>query len=591
MSNRDRDKLGFENAAASGGRPGRGGWWRRVVPPACMAAALGLTGLMKHEIESTAAAGRADERPAGQAIGHAGQAAMPAALAWAVEFLRDHFTDEPCDFHAELMGDLANPRRRLLARVAPRGHAKSTCAALAYPLWCICEGRKRNIIIVTHEASLATQFVRDIRGELESNERILEAYGDLCVGEEGTEARRHEGTKGTRPSARGLAGTEARSTGPESGSPIPDLRSPIPAARRRRGKWTEAMFTTHTGVTVQAKGSGASLRGVRVGANRPDLIICDDIEKDDLVASAENRRKLEHWLRRVVMPALSPDGQLLVLGSIIHYDSLLANLRDRQAWPRWDYKVYRAFEAETAADGTHTKTSLWPARWPVERLEVERERVGTLAFEQEYQANPIDDSIRVFRPEWLRRSDVDKLNPRDLVWLIAVDPATGKEAGDYFAMWVGCVDTNDGTIHTKRLTLERINIVEQIKRIVDAFVEFKPVRIGIETQAYQAALKDILDDHSRRERLYMPIVGIDALRNKIARVQGSAAFYENGTFHLPPTLDPVAESQFLHFPKTQHDDAPDVCAMAIELARTLRGGLKVEGASLARNPYARRGGW
>lgn len=473
----------------------------------------------------------------------------PESLAWAIEYLPHYFTDQPAEFHAELFRDLQRSGTRLLARVAPRGHAKSTCAAFAYPLWCICEQRKKNIAIITHESSLATQFVRDIRSELECNDDLIAAYGDLSD---------HK---------------QAKSGG-------------------ARAKWTDTILTTSTGVTIQAKGSGAGFRGTRVGPNRPDLIICDDIEKDDLVQSPRQRKKLENWLRRVVMPALAPGGQLLVLGSIIHYDSLLANLCDRATWPRWDYRVYRAFEAEPADDGKRfLKKALWPARWPVEKLEIERERIGTLAFEQEYQANPIDDSIRVFRPEWLQRYDERELEQCDLVNLMAVDPATGSSSGDYFALWLGSIDMRTGIIYTRRLTLERIGIVDQIKRIIAAFDEFHPVKIGIETNAYQVALKDMLDEHSRKKRLYMPIVGIHSTQNKIARIQGSAPFYENGSFKLPAVLDPEVESQFLHFPSSGKDDAPDVCAMGIALARTLRACGDFDGATSARNPFARKGGW
>jgi hypothetical protein len=89
----------------------------------------------------------------------------------------------------------------------------------------------------------------------------------------------------------------------------------------------------------------------------------------------------------------------------------------------------------------------------------------------------------------------------------------------------------------------------------------------------------------------MPVVELKTVQNKRARIEGSSVFYENGTFRLPPALLPEAESQFLHFPKAKHDDAPDVCAMGIELARSLRGGL-LEGARPRNgNPYARRGGW
>ncbi len=503
---------------------------------------------------------------------------LPASLRWARKFLPDYFCDKPAPFHAELMRDLENAERRLIARVAPRGHAKSTCAALAYPLWCICEQRRRNIVIITHETSLATQFVRDIRNELETNERIIDEYGDLC---------KEAATKKQNPKRkRGVKRTSAS-------KPLASAQGSAGAKRKRRTrpKWSEAMFTTAAGITVQAKGSGGSVRGARVGPSRPDLIICDDIEKDDHVARPEGRRKLEHWLRRVVMPALAPDGQLLVLGSLIHYDSLLANLSDAKRFPRWDYKVYRALEAPLHDDGEHYRVALWPARWPVERLDEERERIGTLAFEQEYQANPIDDSIRVFQPEWLQRYEPRELVERNLITLMAVDPATGVSGGDFFAIWIGSLDRTTGIIYTRELTLERIGVVDQIKRIVAAFQRWRPLRIGIETVAYQVALKQILEDHSRKRQLYMPIVAIQSTANKRARIEGSSPFYENGTFRLPPTLDPEVESQFLHFPKAKHDDAPDVCAMGIELARSLRASSDFEGITAGRNPFSRRGGW
>ncbi len=482
-------------------------------------------------------------------------------LCWARHHLPEYFTDEPAAFHHELVRDLSDPAQRLIARVAPRGHAKSTCATLAYPLWCVCERKRRNIVIITHEGSLAKQFVRDIRGELDGNDRILAHYGDLCAASADDDAA---GCDSTRRKA---------------------------ARRRVRRTWTQDKFTTTTGITVQAKGTGASFRGTRVGPSRPDLIICDDIEKDEHVESPEGRRKLEHWLRRVVMPALAPDGQLLVLGSIIHYDSLLANLRDRRRFPRWNYKVYRALEAAPDESGGYRRVPLWPARWPVERLDVERERVGTLAFEQEYQANPIDDSIRVFRPEWLQRYDPAELVADRLVTLMAVDPATGVSGGDFFAIWVGSVDTRSGIIYTRKLVLERVGVVAQIKRIVANFERWRPLKIGIETVAYQVALKDVLEEHSRRLGLYMPIVALQTTANKRARIEGSSPFYENGTFRLPPDLPAEIEQQFLHFPKARHDDAPDVCAMGIELARTVcRGGL-IDGATLGREPFPHRGAW
>ncbi len=492
---------------------------RSVAEPAARALESDSTPLVPTE-NSTAVPSADPAVPAGDPFASpiAPIAADRDILGWAQRFLPHYFNEPPAAFHAELLRDARCGRRRQIARVAPRGHAKSTCLALALPLWCVCERARRNIVIITHEASLATQFVRDIRQELETNEPLREHYGDLV----------------------------------------------------HRAKWAEQKFTTSTGVSVQARGAGGSFRGVRIGPHRPDLIICDDIEEDEQVESPQGRRKLENWFRRVVMPALAPRGRMIVLGSLIHYDSLLSNLRDAKRYPGWDYRVYRAIEPHVNPDGSFELRPLWPARWPLARLEEERERIGVAAFEQEYQANPVEDTLRVFRPEWLRRWEPHELCEPRLATIMAVDPATGAAGGDYFAIWVGSVDRATGVIYTRELALERIGVVEQVRRILAAAAKWKPMKIGIETVAYQVALKDVLEEFGRREGLYLPLVPLVTTQNKRTRIEGSAPLYANGAFRLPPTLAPEVESQFLQYPRGRHDDAPDVCAMGIELARTLR---------------------
>ncbi|HOO16596.1 MAG TPA: hypothetical protein PK920_03415 [Phycisphaerae bacterium] len=479
---------------------------------------------------------------------------MPQSLAWALRYLPDYFSDQPARFHCELMSDLENPANRLLARIAPRGHAKSTCAALAYPLWCLCERRRRNILIITQESSLATQFVRDIRAELESNEAILAEYGDMC----------------RQPDCAPVSKKPARAARRKRGG-----KSPVP---RRRGKWSESKFITACGLAVQGKGCGTSLRGTRVGPQRPDLIICDDIEKDDLVRSPQARRNLEYWLRRVVMPALAPEGQLVVVGSLIHFDCLLANLSDEKRFPHWNYRIYKALEEKRGRDGKIHRIALWPARWPVEKLDEERDRIGVPAFEQEYMANPIDDSRPTFKPEWLRRYDPAELENCEerLINLMAVDPATGSSSGDFCAYWVGSVDQANGIIYTRELLLERTDINGQVQRIMELYQRWRPLRVGIETVGYQVALKHNVERESAKVNAFVPVVSLKTTFNKTARIQGTSPLYQSGKFRLPPVLDPEAELQFLQFPHGAHDDAPDVCAMGIELAREFLGRHTVE---------------
>lgn len=479
-------------------------------------------------------------------------------LAWARRFLPEYFCDEPAAFHAELLRDAADASKRLMVRVAPRGHAKSTCCAMAFPLWSICEQRSRNIVILSHESSLAVQVLRDIRDEIETNELLREHYGELCAAASADDAERE---------------VDGADDGPRRKTP--------------RRKWSESKFTTVSGITVHARGAGQALRGVRVGPHRPDLIICDDIEEDGQVATLEGREKLERWLRRVVLPALAPRGRIVVVGSLLHCDSLLANLRDKQRFPRWDYRVYRALEAEPddspgVAPGTFRLVALWPARWSVEKLQEERERVGTLAFEQEYMANPIDTSARLFAPAWLRRSEPAQLAGRsDLINLIAVDPSSGQDGGDFFALWVGSIDPSSGTIHTRELLLSRVGFIEQVRLVRAACGRWKPVRVGIETVGYQRALLQALkspptDDPTAPP---LPLAEVSPTIGKRARIAASTIEYESGRFLLPADLSAEAERQFLECPGGRHDDAPDVCAMGIELSREfLRGSGIVVGA-------------
>jgi hypothetical protein len=58
---------------------------------------------------------------------------------------------------------------------------------------------------------------------------------------------------------------------------------------------------------------------------RPDLVILDDIESEEHANSKSLRDKLKKWFYRVVM-GLSQNAKIFVIGTILHYDSLLNEL-------------------------------------------------------------------------------------------------------------------------------------------------------------------------------------------------------------------------------------------------------------------------
>ncbi len=156
--------------------------------------------------------------------------------------------------------------------LAPRGFGKSFVCSFFFVLWVILYKKKTDIILVSATVLLSKRILRFIRQELESNEKILEDFGDL-----------------------------------------------------RSEKWTEDLIILANGVQLAAKGRGFQIRGFR-----PDLIICDDLEDEETIYSSEQREKTEHWFFRTLIPTLKPGQGLVYVGTKLHQFSLIAKLEDRK---------------------------------------------------------------------------------------------------------------------------------------------------------------------------------------------------------------------------------------------------------------------
>ena len=172
------------------------------------------------------------------------------------------------------------------AIAAPRGHAKSTVMSLQNVLHAALFGYKRYILLVSDTEAQAVSFLDAIKNELETNERILADFGE------------------------------------------------------QPGKtWKTGSILLSNGCRIDAVGSGQKLRGRRNYERRPDLILCDDIENDEGVRTAEQRQKTADWFWKAVCKSGDSYTDILVIGTILHHDSLLAGLLEN---PGFQSRKYRA---------------------------------------------------------------------------------------------------------------------------------------------------------------------------------------------------------------------------------------------------------
>jgi hypothetical protein len=209
-------------------------------------------------------------------------------------YCKEHFRDVGANFHDTI--NAVAVVEKFLAVQAPRGSSKSTIITFAHVVWGICLKKYHFIIIVQNTYAKAAATLEGIKTEIKTNEKLRRDFPlDVKKDAEGDTVFRYPGP-----------GWECR---------------------------------------VLCKGADqiGGVRGERHGAWRPDLIIIDDLEDDELVRNAERRRKLQEDFDGALIPAMDVKKcKLIAVGTILHDDSLMARLVSPDYYPEFKKLFYKA---------------------------------------------------------------------------------------------------------------------------------------------------------------------------------------------------------------------------------------------------------
>lgn len=98
------------------------------------------------------------------------------------------------------------------------------------------------------------------------------------------------------------------------------------------GQWTRSAFRFND-CYVQAVGSGQQIRGKVKGASRPTLVIADDIYSENNTITEERRARIKNWWNNAVINSVdNVRGKILVLGTILHDDTIIVELEKNPQW-------------------------------------------------------------------------------------------------------------------------------------------------------------------------------------------------------------------------------------------------------------------
>lgn len=447
----------------------------------------------------------------------------------------------------EIQEAIENKEMDNLAKAAPRGNAKSTLVSFALPIWVAVYKKKHYTVIVSDTTDQATDFLSNIRAEFEDNDLLIDDFGD------------QEGYVWT----------------------------------------TQDLVLKDGDVRIQALGAGKRIRGRRFKQWRPDLIIADDLENDENIQSPDQRKKLELWFQKALSKAGDERTDKIIVGTILHYDSLLSKLlinptfkaKKYQAvikwsasplWDEWERLITNLDDPKrmiTAYDffkknehlmlaGTEV---LWKEKESYYSLMVQRISDGPAAFSSEKQNEPLSDDDRRFMPEWIQYFDDEMITGRDLRVVGALDPSMGKAGGDYSAIITLGIDTNgqifvlDADIAKRHPDLIASDVIEKHKI-------FKYQQFVVEVNQFQEYFKDTLVNKvndmwiNNGVKVSIPIIGKRTHTDKILRIQSLQPLVKNGTIKFRREQQKLIE-QLVNFPSAANDDGPDALELAAGLLK------------------------
>jgi len=430
-------------------------------------------------------------------------------------YLHDYVRFNTAVFQKEIIGIAEDQNLKNAFIVAFRGSAKSTLATLALPLWSIVGKHKKNfIIIISQTQSQAKLILSNIRRELETNQLFIKDFGRL-------------------------------STDPTN------------------SEWNSSTIVLgKSGIRISVYSTGESIRGIRHLSTRPDLIIGDDLEDLASVKNKDMRNQNFDWFTGEVMPLGDRDTKLIVIGNLLHEDSLMMKIKNGIINNTLDG---RFFEYPLVSSDNHIA---WPGKYPTQKeIEDERRKIGNdIAWHREYLLQILPPEDRIIKSEWIRYYDAlpSHIAANCVGFIISLDPAISqKHTADKTAILVGVIYKSANFHYLYITDIYNLqadfpttkDLVEKLSSTVNPKYR---TTILVEQVGYQEALIQALQKEG------YPAVGINPHGgDKRARLHISSSYVKNGNIFFPRYGSSELVNQLVNFGVERYDDLVDAFTMMV----------------------------
>lgn len=393
----------------------------------------------------------------------------------------------------------------------PRGHAKSTHFDIFLPLWLMFQPKRLiNVMVVVGKSEeSAIGLLSDIQAELEFNQRIIADFGE----------------------------------------------------QKAVGNWQEGQFVTQSDVAFFARGRGQSPRGLRYKEARPDYIVIDDLDDDELCRNEKRVNDLTDWVKEALFGALDVGrGRFIMVGNLISKNSVLANIAATKG-------VYVSEIKAVDKDGE----PVWKEKWTKQEAEEAAAFMGYRSWQKEMMHNPIKDGT-IFRHEWIRYKKVLPLRKYEML-VCYTDPSfKSTTANDYKASRLWGKIGNELHLIDCYVRQDTVSgMVRWLYNLYESLPENVSVRFFMEANFMQDIILDEFTTEGNLRGYQLPILPDKRKKpEKIQRIEAISPLWERGFVFYNEALKDTSDMQVgieqtlsLERGSRVHDDAPDADEGAI----------------------------
>lgn len=422
--------------------------------------------------------------------------------------------------HVE-MWEMCCSAEQFVSIAAPRGHAKSTAITHAYTLANVCFREATFVLLVSDTEGQAILFLSDIKRELMENEALKSLFGIKRF--------------------------------------IKDTETDIIVE-----------FIDGIQFRIVAKGSEQKVRGLKWRNRRPDLIVGDDLENDEIVMNEERRAKFDRWVNNALLPSLSDSGRARIVGTILHLDSFLESTMppfedgdhthtDGLRW--WSDRKDRVWHSiRYQGHNEDFSMLLWPEKFSEARYRQIRqryvERGQPEGYAQEYLNYPIDESTAYFQ-----KKDFREWRDRDeyLEYYIGGDLAISEKDQRAYTVFVVAGLNRDNrlvVVDVERFRGDSLMIVDTLFNLCS---RYSPEIVFLEEENIAKSIGPFIDQEMHRRGFFINIETQNPTKDKMQRARGLQARMKAGAVFFDMEADWYSGlfNEMITFPRGKYMDQVD----------------------------------